>query len=114
MMDVVASLTIGLLVSCGFYLILDGRLQRVVLGVLLITHSANLLLILMGRRPSCAPPILGSGADCHQDPLPQALILTAIVIGMGMAAFILMLARRLREAGVETTDDAPHVPEDAP
>ncbi len=83
--------SIGVLVTCGIYLILRSRTFPVVLGLTLISYAVNLFLFSMGRLKVGAPPILGAQAD-YIDPLPQGLVLTAIVIGFAMTAFAITLA----------------------
>ncbi|APT91411.1 cation:proton antiporter [Corynebacterium sphenisci DSM 44792] len=87
---------VGVLVACGVYLLLDRAITRMLMGLMLLGNGVNLLILLTAGDPG-APPILGRGSLVHDraaDPLPQALILTAIVIMMGMSAFILALAYR--------------------
>ena len=81
------------LFGIGTYLILQRKLSRIIIGLGLLTHGANVLLITAGRRGN--PPILGTGdADAFADPLPQALALTAIVITFGVTTLLLALAYR--------------------
>ena len=87
---------IGALVSCGVYLLLERNLTRMLLGLLLIGNGINLLILTVGG-PSGNPPIRGrtsAGNTTTADPLAQAMILTAIVITMGVAAFVLALTYR--------------------
>lgn len=88
-------LPIGVLSSCGVYLLMERSLTRVLLGFLLLGNGVNLLLLHMAGVPGAAP-ITSSGltfADMT-DPLPQALILTAIVITLAVTAFLLALIYR--------------------
>lgn len=113
-MELAAILTIGVLFGVGVYLMLQGSLLRVVLGAGLMSHGVNLLLLTSGKLKRGGPPVLPPEAAQHggslagmigavTDPLPQALILTAIVIGFGTTALILVIAYRLyQEHG---TDD---------
>ena len=95
---------IGLLVSTGVYLILRARTFPVVLGLAMIGYAVNLFLFAMGRLQTNAPAIL-TNADTVTDPLPQALVLTAIVIGFATTAFIVQLALRSRyESGTDHVD----------
>src|SRR3712207_1722714 len=88
---VVLPVVIGGLYAAGVYLLLDRSLTRVLLGFLLLGNATNLLLLSTGG-PSGMAPILGyAEAEEMSDPLPQALILTAIVITFGIAAFLLAL-----------------------
>lgn len=104
-MELFAILTIGVLVGAGVYLMLQRSLLRVVFGASLTSHGVNLLLLTSGRLKRGGAPLIP--ADLTQgpvtDPLPQALILTAIVIGFGTTALLLVLAyRTYQERG---TDD---------
>ena len=92
-MEGVIALSIGLLVACGVYLLLRGRTFPVVLGLTLLSYGVNLFLFMMGRLQFGAPPLIGY-SKTYTDPLPQALVLTAIVIGFGMTAFVVVLALR--------------------
>lgn len=83
---------IGVLVASGIYLILRGRTFPVVLGLTLLSYAVNLFLFVMGRLTVGQPPIITEGVTKYADPLPQALVLTAIVIGFGMTAFAITLA----------------------
>lgn len=92
-MTVVLAFTAAVLFGIGTYLVLQRKLSRVIIGVGLIGHGANVLLITAGRRGRS--PIIGSGDPAaFADPLPQALALTAIVIGFGVTALLLALAYR--------------------
>ncbi|UYN82499.1 MAG: Na(+)/H(+) antiporter subunit C [Microcella sp.] len=83
------------LVACGVFLLLERSLTRVVLGFLLIGNGVNLLILIMTGRPGIAPIVVdGVAADDYTDPLPQALILTAIVITFAVSAFLLALIYR--------------------
>jgi len=94
-MEAVIALSIGLLVACGVYLLLRARTFPVVLGLTLLSYGVNLFLFTMGRLQFGAPPLIGY-SETYADPLPQALVLTAIVIGFGMTAFVVVLALRAR------------------
>lgn len=87
---------IGVLTSSGVYLLLERNLTRMLLGLLLVGNAINLLIMTVGG-PSGNPPIFGRTAANRTgtaDPLAQGMILTAIVISMGVAAFVLALAYR--------------------
>jgi multicomponent K+:H+ antiporter subunit C len=83
---------IGLLTACGAYLMLRGRTFPLVLGLTLLSYAVNLFVLAMGRLAIGAPPIVADGASGYADPLPQALVLTAIVIGLATMAFSISLA----------------------
>ena len=98
---------LGTITACGTYLILRGRLFSVVIGLSLLSYAVNLFIFLMGRAVVNAPPIVRPDAVEYADPLPQALVLTAIVIGFGMTGFLLELAVRARyETGTDHVDGA--------
>lgn len=103
-------IVIGGLFSCGAYLLLERSLTRMLLGLLLISNAVNLLLINVGGPPGNAP-VRDHGSPTRPttaDPLVQALVLTAIVITMGIAAFVLALAYRYyRLTTAERVDSDP-------
>lgn len=92
-MSPVLALTAGALFAAGTYLIMQRILTRIIVGLGLISHGANLLLLGSGGAPGAAP-ILDGGDQVLADPLPQALVLTALVITFGVTAFLLALAYR--------------------
>lgn len=87
------AVTVAVLYGAGTYLLLQRNLSRIVIGLAVLGHGANLLLLLAGGRAGKAP-IVGVGTGPASDPLPQALALTAIVITFGVSAFLLALAYR--------------------
>jgi multicomponent K+:H+ antiporter subunit C len=91
--ELVFALVIGTLTSTGIYLLLRARTFPVVVGLTLLSYGVNLFLFSTGRLMSDGQPIIG-GAEPYSDPLPQALALTAIVIGFAMTAFLVALALR--------------------
>jgi multicomponent K+:H+ antiporter subunit C len=95
-MEALVALVVGLLTSCGIYLLLRARTFPVVLGLTLLSYAVNLFLFVMGRLSIGVPAIIEPGRITYADPLPQALVLTAIVIGFGMTAFVVVLALRAR------------------
>lgn len=96
-MELLVASAIGMLVSGGVYLMLRARTFPVVLGLTLMSYAVNLFIFVMGRLAPGKPPIIGAPGLDYSDPLPQALVLTAIVIGFGMTAFVLVLAVRARQ-----------------
>jgi multicomponent Na+:H+ antiporter subunit C len=103
---------IGVLTSSGVYLVLERNLTRMLLGLLLIGNAVNLLILTVGG-PSGNPPIHGRTSDDRTfdaDPLAQGMILTAIVITMGVAAFVLSLA--YRSYRITTEEEVGPDPED--
>jgi len=93
-MELLISMIIGVLTACGVYLSLRGRTFPVVLGLTFLSYAVNLFLLVMGRLTIGAPPIISESAVIYADPLPQALVLTAIVISFGMTAFVIVLAMK--------------------
>ena len=91
-MEALFAVTLGLLSASGIYLLLRARTFAVVLGLTLLSYAVNLFLFAMGRLTGDAA-VLGLGGT-SADPLPQALVLTAIVIGFAMTAFVTVLALR--------------------
>ncbi len=84
--------SIAVLVAAGIFLILRSRTFPVVIGLTLLGYAVNLFLFGMGRLTVGSPPVIQEGVTQYADPLPQALVLTAIVIGFGMTAFAITLA----------------------
>lgn len=93
-MELMIACAIGTLTACGVYLLLRARVFPVVLGLSLLSYGVNLFLFAMGRMASDSPPLIDAHASAYADPLPQALVLTAIVIGFAMIAFLAALALR--------------------
>src|SRR3954451_22069585 len=92
--NLVLVVTIGVLFTVGVYLLLERSLSRVLIGVILVGNGANLLFLVAGGAAG-GPPIVGATAEEQMsDPLPQAMVLTAIVITLGMTAFLLAMAYR--------------------
>ncbi len=92
-MTVLLAATAATLFAIGTYLVLQRKLSRIIIGLALLTHGANILLITSGRRGR--PPIVGSAAEgTFSDPIPQALVLTTIVITFAVTALLLALAYR--------------------
>jgi len=103
-MELLIALAIGTLTGCGVWLVLRAHTFPVVLGLTLLSYAVNLFLFSTGRLVVGRPPVIAAGAD-YTDPLPQALVLTAIVIGFAMTAFVIMLALRARaELGNDHVD----------
>lgn len=100
-MELIVALAIGTLTGSGVYLILRARTFPVVVGLTLLSYGVNLFLFATGRLLTGAQPILGSAGQ-YTDPLPQALVLTAIVIGFAMTAFVVVLSLR---AQIDNADD---------
>ncbi|AXI56048.1 Na(+)/H(+) antiporter subunit C (plasmid) [Pseudoseohaeicola sp. NH-UV-7] len=91
-MELLVASAIGILTAAGLYLVFRLRTFPVILGVSLLTYAVNVFLFASGRLTVAAPPILTEGVSTYTDPLPQALVLTAIVISFGMTAVVVMIA----------------------
>lgn len=113
-METALALAVGVLVAAAAYLLLARDLPRALLGFVLLGTGVNLAIFAAGRIGTMAPPLVGAGsavlAPEAANPLPQALILTAIVIGFGLAAFALVLVMRAHaefgSASAEDMDEA--------
>ncbi|MCZ2822251.1 sodium:proton antiporter [Modestobacter sp. VKM Ac-2977] len=102
-----AALVVGLLVASGVFLLLRRGLLRVVLGFVLLGHAVNVLLVSAGGMQRRGVPLLGEAeADVAADPLPQAFVLTAVVITFGITVYMLALARA-GDPGATTGEPAP-------
>ncbi|NDR55753.1 Na+/H+ antiporter subunit C [Aliiruegeria sabulilitoris] len=91
-MEALLAIVIGLQTAGGVYLILRRRTFSVIIGTALLTYSVNLFLFASGRLAIDMPPIYTPGVENYTDPLPQALVLTAIVISFGMTAVAVLIA----------------------
>jgi len=90
-MEFLVASAIGILTSGGLYLMLRLRTFPVIMGMSLLTYAVNVFLFASGNLTVGAPPILRDGVSTYTDPLPQALVLTAIVISFGMTAVVVMM-----------------------
>lgn len=110
-MEGLVASAIGLLTAAGVYLTLRRHSFSVIVGLIFLSYAVNLFLFAMGRLTVDRPPIVAPNAAGYADPLPQALVLTAIVISFGMTALILVLAlRSFLETGSDRVDEP--APED--
>ena len=105
-MELVLAIAIGVLMASGVWLILRPRTFQVVIGLSLVSYAVNLFIFSMGRLRVNASPVLDNGIDVqaghYTDPVPQALVLTAIVIGFAMTALFLVVLLAAR--GLTRTD----------
>lgn len=101
-MELLVATGVGFATTVGIYLILRAQTFPLVLGLTFLSYAVNVYLFAMGRLVVGAPPILTKTAAGYADPLPQALVLTAIVISFGMTALLVVLALR---GYLETGDD---------
>ncbi len=91
-MEMLVASAIGILTAGGLYLVQRLRTFPVILGISLLTYAVNVFLFSSGRLTIGSAPILRDGVSVYADPLPQALVLTAIVISFGMTAVVVMIA----------------------
>jgi multicomponent Na+:H+ antiporter subunit C len=108
-MEIVLAFVIGGLFAAGIYMLLRRSLVKLLIGLALLGHAANLLIFTAAKLTRGSPPVIGEKemvfATPFADPLPQALILTAIVISFGVMAFALALAfRAYRSIGTDDLD----------
>lgn len=102
------ALATGVLYATGLYMMMRRSIIKLIIGLVLLGHAANLLIFTAGGLTRGRPPLIAEGAPLvgAADPLPQALILTAIVIGFGVVAFALVLIYRVYESvGSDDLDD---------
>ncbi|MBQ0832306.1 Na+/H+ antiporter subunit C [Marinobacter sp.] len=92
-MELLFALVIGTLTASGVYLLLRARTFPIIMGLTLLSYGVNLFLFATGRLATGQQPVIGTAAS-YSDPLPQALVLTAIVIGFAMTAFLVVLSLR--------------------
>lgn len=105
-MRLLMALLVGALYTGGLYMMMRRSITKLVIGIGLLGHASNLLLFTTSRLSPRTPPIIGASGGPggeYVDPLPQALILTAIVIGFGVQAFTVVLLKRAHES-VRTDD----------
>jgi len=106
-MEIILAVVVGVLYASGIYMMLRRSLVKLIIGLILLGNGANLLIFLLGRITKGAPPIIPEHTsvigEVYADPIPQALILTAIVISFGLQAFAIILIKRAYM--VAKTDD---------
>lgn len=112
-MEALVASAIGVLTAVGVYLVLRLRTFPVVLGLAMLSYAVNVFLFASGRLAIDRPAVLLLGLDSYADPLPQALVLTAIVISFGMTAVAVMLALgAFLESGTDRIETAEEAGED--
>jgi multicomponent Na+:H+ antiporter subunit C len=109
-MEILLAVAAGVLYAAGVYLLLRRRFAQIIIGLSLLSNGTNLLIFTSGGLTRGGPPVVPDGAERlvtpYADPVPQALVLTAIVIGFGLLAFLLVLAHRVHETlGTDDVDD---------
>ena len=108
-MELLVASAIGTLTAAGIYMVLRLRTFPVIIGTSLLSYAVNVFLFASGRLAINAPTVLRDGVDTYADPLPQALVLTAIVISFGMTAVAVVIALG---AWLSCTDDLVDAPKD--
>ncbi len=109
-MELLYSIIVGGLAAAGVYLLLRGRTFPVVVGLTLLSYAVNLFLFAAGRLATGLPAVIGH-SETYADPLPQALVLTAIVIGFALTALAVILAlAALSASGHDGVDDEKEQP----
>lgn len=96
-METLITILSGVLVTVATYLLLSKNLLRVILGSAILSHAVHLLLMVMGGLKKGAVPLLGEKTNTYTDAIPQALILTAIVISFAVTAVFLVMAYRMHQ-----------------
>lgn|SRR5690625_1186592 len=91
-METLMIIVVGILITVATYLLLSNNMIQIILGAAVLTHAVHLLLMAMGRFEGDTVPIIGEENAAYVDALPQALILTSIVINFAVTAFFLVLA----------------------
>lgn len=91
-MELLLASAVGVLTAAGVYLVLRQRTFPVIVGTAFLSYAVNVFLFASGRLAVHQPPVLTDAATAYTDPLPQALVLTAIVISFGMTAVVVMVA----------------------
>ena len=91
MMELLVALAVGMMTAVGVYLILQRRSFPVIVGLSMLSYACNVFIFAAGRIVPGLPPILSKTAAGYTDPMPQALVLTAIVISFGMTAVLVMM-----------------------
>ena len=123
-METIMAFTVGIMAAGSVYLMLSHNLVRVLFGLILLSNAANFVIFAAGGMTEGLPPLIGAGekalTGAYSNPLPQALILTAIVISFGLLAFALVLVYRgYQELGTVDSDrmrlaEPPHSDQDIP
>ena len=101
-MELLLAVVAGVLYATGLYLMMRRRLAQLIIGLGLLSNGSNILILSAAGVTRARPPIINApnmAADQFADPVPQSLILTAIVIGFGVLAFALVLAHRVHQSG---------------
>ncbi|MBT8418090.1 MAG: Na+/H+ antiporter subunit C [Silicimonas sp.] len=114
-MEMLVASAVGIMTAAGIYLVLRLRTFPVILGISLLTYAVNVFLFASGRLTIGASPVLRDDMTTYTDPLPQALVLTAIVISFGMTAVVVMIGLgAFLGSNDDHVDDQPDNVDDGP
>jgi multicomponent Na+:H+ antiporter subunit C len=107
-MEFLLAIVAGVLYATGLYLMLRRRLAQLIIGLSLVSNGSNILILSAAGVTRSSPPLITNGVplESFADPVPQSLILTAIVIGFGVLAFSLVLAHRVQQSAGSDDIDA--------
>ena len=112
-MELITIILSGILIGASVYLMLSKSLIRIIIGTALLSHGVHLMLLTMGQLKRGNVPVLDPEVSSYTDPLPHAMILTAIVIAFALTAYILVLALRMyKEIGTDNVEEMKGVPHD--
>lgn len=111
-MEIIIIILAGILIGSSVYLMLSKSLIRIIIGTALLSHGILLMTFTMGQLKRGSIPVLEEGVEAYSDPLPQALLLTVIVITFALTAYMLVVAvRTYKEIGSDNVEDMKGVPE---
>ncbi|WP_020007810.1 Na(+)/H(+) antiporter subunit C [Salinicoccus albus] len=112
-MELIIIILSGILIGASVYLILSKSVLRIIIGTSTLAHGVHLMLLTMGELKRGNVPVLDAEVSSYADPLPQALMLTAIVISFALTAFLLAVAiKTYRELGTDNVEEMKGVPHD--
>lgn len=104
-MEIILPLIVGVLYTAGVYMMLQRSFVKLIIGLIMIGHASNLFIFVISRINRANTPLIADGsllpAEPYSDPFPQALVLTAVVIGFGIQAFAIVLIKKTYQ-NVET------------
>ena len=109
-MDVLLSIIVGVLYAAGFYMVLNKGMTKMIIGIMALGYASNLFIFIIARLTRGLPALIKPGDSVmvsdYADPIPQAFILTAIVIGFGIQAFAIVLLRKVyKKTGTANMDE---------
>lgn len=109
-MDILLSILVGLLYAAGLYMLLNKGMTKMIIGIMVLGYASNMFIFIVARLTRGLPAFIKSGDSVmmsdYADPVPQAFILTAIVIGFGIQAFAIVLLRQVyKQTGTDNMDE---------